>query len=129
MLKEQPSPFVGELERHVREGTERPWGVQLSAGFGRERVLAAYATIERSFRSLIENRDPIIMESKFRSRGTQTFYQVRVGADTRAGADELCGALQKVGGACIVLRNSVRIPNPRASPPADIDQLTVRQPG
>ena len=30
LLKEQPSFFIGELERHVREGNLRPWGVQLS---------------------------------------------------------------------------------------------------
>src|SRR5229473_3960742 len=105
MLKQQPSPFIGELERRVREGAERPWGVQLRAGFGRDRVLAAYATIEKSYRTTLENRDPIIIESKFRSRGTQTFYQVRVGADTRASADQLCGALRKAGGVCLVLRN------------------------
>jgi soluble lytic murein transglycosylase-like protein len=105
MLKEKPTPFIGELERHVREGAERPWGVQLSAGFGRERVLAAYAAAERSYPTILENRDPIIVEGKFRSRGTQTFYQVRVGADTRAAADALCGALRNAGGACLVLRN------------------------
>ena len=33
MLKEQQSRFVGELERRVREGAARPWGVELSAGF------------------------------------------------------------------------------------------------
>jgi len=106
MLKELPSPFAGELERRVREGTERPWSVELSAGFGRERVLAAYAAVEKSYRAILENRDPIIFESKFLSRGTQTFYQVRVGADTRAAANELCGALRKVGGVCLVLRNA-----------------------
>jgi Transglycosylase SLT domain/SPOR domain len=105
MLKEQPSPFIGELERHVREGAARPWGVQLSAGFGRERVLAAYAAAEKSYPTILENRDPIIVEGKFRSRGTQTFYQVRVGADTRAAADALCVALHNAGGACLVLRN------------------------
>jgi hypothetical protein len=73
-------------------------------------VLAAYATIEKSYRATLENRDPIIIESKFRSRGTQTFYQVRVGADTRASADELCGALRKAGGICLVLRNWVGKP-------------------
>jgi hypothetical protein len=70
-------------------------------------VLAAYATIEKSYRAILENRDPIIIGSTFRSRGTQTFYQVRVGADTRAGANELCGALHRAGGACLVLRNRV----------------------
>jgi soluble lytic murein transglycosylase-like protein len=107
MLKEQPSLFVGELERRVTEGAARPWGVELTAGFLRDRVLAAYATIEKSYRTVLENRDPIIIESKFRSRGTQPFYQVRVGADTRAGANELCAALRKAGGACLVLRNWV----------------------
>jgi len=105
MLKEQPSPFIGALERHVREGTERPWGVQLSAGFRRDRVLASYASIEKSYRAILENRDPIIIGNTFRSRGTQTFYQVRVGADTRAEANELCAALHRAGGACLVLRN------------------------
>ena len=105
MLKAQPSPFIGELERRVREGGERPWGVELSAGFVRERVLAAYAMVEKTYRNVLENRDPIIVERKFRSRGTQTFYQVRVGTDTRAGANELCAALHRAGGACLVLRN------------------------
>jgi hypothetical protein len=112
MLKEQPSFFVGELERRVREGVARPWGVQLSAGFLRERVLGAYAAIEKSYRTLLENRDPIIIESKFRSRGTRSFYQVRVGADTRAGANELCAALHKAGGICLVLRNWAGNPQP-----------------
>jgi hypothetical protein len=47
----------------------------------------------------------IIIERKFRSRGTQTFYQVRIGTDTRAGANEVCTALRRAGGACLVLRN------------------------
>ena len=107
MLKEQRSPFVGELARRVREGAARPWGVELSAGFVRDRVLAAYATVEKTYRTILENRDPIIIASKFRSRGTHTFYQVRVGADTRAGANTLCAALHKAGGTCLVLRNWV----------------------
>ena len=112
MLKEQPSFFVGELERRVREGAARPWGVELTAGFVRDKVLAAYASLEKSYRTILENRDPIIIESKFRSRGTQPFYQVRVGADTRAGANELCGMLRKAGGACLVMRNWVGKPQP-----------------
>ncbi|MGI8569556.1 MAG: transglycosylase SLT domain-containing protein [Methylocella sp.] len=107
MFTEQWSPFVGELERRVSEGAARPWGVELSAGFVHDRVLAAYATVEKTYRAILENRDPIIIASKFRSRGTQRFYQVRVGADTRAGANQLCGALHNAGGTCLVLRNWV----------------------
>jgi transglycosylase-like protein with SLT domain len=107
MLKEQPSPFISELERRVREGSDRPWGVQLVAGFVRNHVLAAYANIEKTYRAIIENRDMIIIESIFRNRGTQSFYQVRIGTETRAGANDLCILLRKAGGACLVLRNWV----------------------
>ena len=106
LLKEQPTPFFGELERRVREGSARPWGVELTAGFVRDRVLAEYATIQRNYGAILANADPIILANRFRSRGTQLFYQVRVGAETRAAADRLCGTLHKAGGACIVLRNA-----------------------
>jgi hypothetical protein len=106
MLKEQPSVFVGALERRVSEGAARPWGVELAAGFQRDRVLAAYAAFEKSYRGILNNRDPIIIGGRFRSRGTQTFYQARVGADTRADANQLCAQLRKAGGACLVLRNA-----------------------
>jgi hypothetical protein len=107
MLREQRSPFVGELERRIREGAARPWGVELSAGFVRDRVLAAYARVEKTYRTILENRDPIIIASRFRSRGTHTFYQARVGTDTRSAANTLCAALHKAGGICLVLRNWV----------------------
>jgi len=112
LLKEAPSPFIGELERRVREGGARPWGVELSAGFQREHVLAAYAAIEKTYRTILENRDPVIIESKFRSRGTQDFYQVRVGAETRTAANTLCATLRKAGAACLVLRNLHGVSNP-----------------
>jgi len=106
LLTKQPSFFVGELERRVSEGKLRPWGVQLSAGFSRARVLQAYARIERQYRALLENRDPMIIRIVLRSRGTNGFYQVRVGVDTRAAANRLCAALHAKGAACMVLKNS-----------------------
>jgi hypothetical protein len=54
---------------------------------------------------VIGNRDPSILGSRMRSRGTATFYQVRFGADTRGEADELCNRIRKAGGACFVLKN------------------------
>jgi hypothetical protein len=106
LLHTEPSPFVSELERRVAQGGAKLWGVELSAGFSREHVLGVYAMLEKSYRALLENRDPLIIEGKLRSRGTQNFYQVRVGVDTRQGAMDLCAALHKAGAACLVLRNS-----------------------
>lgn len=106
LLTRQPSFFVGELERRVREGKLRPWGVQLSAGFSRARVLQAYARIERQYRSLLESLDPMIIRTLLRSRGNSGFYQVRVGVDTRVAANKLCATLSSKGAACMVLKNS-----------------------
>jgi hypothetical protein len=54
---------------------------------------------------VIGDRDPSLLGSTFRSRGTRTFYQVRIGTDTRPAADDLCGRIRRAGGACLVLRN------------------------
>jgi Transglycosylase SLT domain/SPOR domain len=106
LLHTEPSPFISALERRVTQGSARPWGVELSAGFSRERVLGMYANVEKTYRSLLEKRDLLIIEGPLRNRGTGTFYQVRVGLDTRQAAMDLCSSLQKAGGACLVLRNS-----------------------
>ena len=87
LLHTEPSPFVTALERRVAQGSARPWGVELSAGFQRERVLAMYANVEKTYRSLLEKRDLLIIEGPLRNRGTGTFYQVRVGARHPPGRD------------------------------------------
>ncbi|HVY58970.1 MAG TPA: lytic transglycosylase domain-containing protein [Xanthobacteraceae bacterium] len=105
LLKRTPNRFVDELERRVRVGAMLPWGVQLNAGFSRAKVLSAYATLEKRFGTVLAGRDPVILSTMLRSRGTRAFYQVRVGAPTRTGADDLCSRIQRAGGACMVLRN------------------------
>jgi soluble lytic murein transglycosylase-like protein len=106
LLHTEPSPFVTALEKRVAQGNARPWGVELSAGFSRERVLAMYANLEKTYRSLLEKRDLLIIEGPLHNRGTGTFFQVRVGVDTRQGAMDLCTSLHKAGAPCLVLRNS-----------------------
>lgn len=105
VIRQEPNIFVAELERRVAEGAAAPWGVQLTAGFSRAKVLAAYGVLEKRFRAVLENRDLNIFKLVLRSRGTREFYQVRVGADTRESAQKLCTSLHAAGGACMVLRN------------------------
>ncbi|MGY3366866.1 hypothetical protein ACVWZL_003991 [Bradyrhizobium sp. GM2.4] len=81
------------------------WGVQLAAGFDRNRALAMYSRAVTRLSAVIGERDPSLLSSVMRSRGTRAFYQVRIGADTRSEADELCGRIRKAGGACFVLKN------------------------
>lgn len=105
LLKRAPNPFVSELEQRVKLGADRPWGVQLAAGFNRNRALASYARAMTRLSGVIGERDPTLLSRVFRSRGTRPFYQVRIGTDTRGEADDLCRQIRRAGQACLVLRN------------------------
>jgi hypothetical protein len=105
LLKRAPNPFVTQLEQHVTLAAAREWGVQLAAGFNRDRALSMYARAMKRLSAVIGDQDPSLLGSLWRSRGTRTFYQVRIGADTRIAADDLCARIRRAGGACLVLRN------------------------
>ncbi|MBA7482071.1 hypothetical protein ES707_17552 [subsurface metagenome] len=107
LLKQAPNPFIAGLEQRVTLAAARQWGVQLAAGFSRDKALAMYGRAVSKLAAVIGNRDPSILTSRLRSRGPAAFYQVRFGADTRAEADDLCNRIRKAGGACFVLRNRV----------------------
>lgn len=105
LLKRAPNPFVAELEQHVALAAAKLWGVQLAAGFDRNKALAMYSRAIKRLGTVIGDRDPSLLSSVMRSRGTRAFYQVRIGADTRGEADDLCNRIRKAGGACFVLKN------------------------
>jgi len=105
LLKRSPSPFLEQLTQRVVHSLGQPWGVQLGAGFSRDRAMAMYARALKRFETVLAGKDPGIQSSVLRTRGRAVFYQVRIGTDTRAAANELCNSLRKAGGACLVLRN------------------------
>jgi len=105
LLKRAPNPFIARLEEHVKLAAAKTWGVQLAAGFDRNKALAMYARAVKNLSAVIGDRDPSILASVQRSRGSHVFYQVRFGADTRPEADDLCNRIRKAGGACFVLKN------------------------
>jgi hypothetical protein len=107
LLKRAPNPFITQLEQHVRIAAAKLWGVQLAAGFDRNKALAMYARAIKRLSAVIGDQDPSILSSIDRSRGNHTFYQVRIGADTRGAADDLCNRIRRAGGACFVLKNMI----------------------
>src|SRR6516225_5436377 len=102
LLKRAPNPFVTQLEQHVELAAAKLWGVQLAGGFDRNRALAMYARAVKGLSAIIGDRDPSLLSSVIRTRGTRPFYQVRIGADTRPAADDLCNRIRHAGGACFV---------------------------
>jgi hypothetical protein len=105
LLHRAPNPFVGKLEERITASAGSAWGVQLSAGFSRDRALASYASIAQRYAQILSGYEPMLLSTTLRSRGTGAFYQVRVGTATRSAADKLCSSMRRAGGACIVLRN------------------------
>jgi Transglycosylase SLT domain/SPOR domain len=105
LLKRAPNPFITQLEEHVKLATAKLWGVQLAAGFDRNKALAMYARAMKRLSAVIGDQDPSLLASVQRSRGSHIFYMVRIGADTRPAADDICTRIRKAGGACFVLRN------------------------
>src|SRR5882762_4359752 len=105
LLRRAPNPFVTQLEQHVTLAAAKLWGVQLAAGFSRDKALAMYARAMKRLSAVIGDLDPSLLSSRLRSRGSSQFYQVRIGADTRPDADNLCTRIRRAGGACFVLRN------------------------
>ncbi len=105
LLRRAPNPFVTQLEQHVKLAAAKLWGVQLAAGFDRNKALAMYARAMKRLAAVIGDQDPSLLSSVMRSRGTRAFYQVRIGADTRPAANDLCNRIRRAGGACFVLRN------------------------
>jgi Transglycosylase SLT domain/SPOR domain len=106
LLRRAPNPFVTQLEQRVKLSEARAWGVQLAAGFNRDKALAMYARAMKHLGAVIGDQDPSLLSSVMRTRGSHTFYQVRIGADTRPAADNLCNRIRRAGGACFVLRNA-----------------------
>jgi hypothetical protein len=105
LLKRAPNPFVAGLEQRITLSAAKLWGVQLAAGFSRDKALAMYARAMKRLGAVIGDQDPSLLSSVMRSRGPRAFYQVRIGADTRPAADDLCNRIRRAGGACFVLRN------------------------
>jgi hypothetical protein len=101
-LKEPPTTFMAALQQRVVMGAIQPWGAILGADRSRPEILDRYAALQRRFASVLAGRDPIVLE---RGPGSLPRYQVRVGAESRAAANDVCKKIHVAGGDCVVLRN------------------------
>ena len=101
-LKQPPTNFLVALQQHVVMGAIQPWGAILGADRSRPEILDRYAALQQRFAAVLAGRDPILLE---RGRGSLPRYQVRVGADSRAAANDVCKRIHLAGGDCVVLRN------------------------
>ncbi|MEP9397806.1 lytic transglycosylase domain-containing protein [Mesorhizobium sp. KR2-14] len=82
----------------------KPWGVQIAGNFRRAAAVSQWQRVKGRFPALLSAYEPVV--SRVRTPiGRAGIYAVRIGADSRADADNICGKLHTAGGFCVVMRN------------------------
>jgi hypothetical protein len=95
-----PATATAAVERAPR----KPWGVVISGSFSESRALLTFRAIKERFPSLLSGKKPMVVRKRS-AMGRRKLVSVIVGTDSRGEADGLCGRLQSLGGACMVLKN------------------------
>ncbi|MCJ2049030.1 lytic transglycosylase domain-containing protein [Methylobacterium sp. J-070] len=88
----------------LNEGPAAPWGIQLAGNFSKALALQSFNRARSAYAGVIGEVRPMIIGTRLRNRGTRAFYRIRIPAQNRQAADDLCGRIRRVGGACFVLR-------------------------
>ncbi|WP_374831634.1 transglycosylase SLT domain-containing protein [Paenochrobactrum pullorum] len=82
----------------------QPWGIQVAGNFKRAVAVAQWGRLRKHYKNIIGSKEPHISRQRS-AMGRRGIYAVRIGADSRAEADNICNKLRDSGGGCIVTRN------------------------
>ena len=83
----------------------KPWGIQLAQFFSSATARRAFDRLQAKFSSVLGNEELMLVAKRNPNFGPALRFTTEVGRDNRADAQKLCAALQKAGGACLVVRN------------------------
>ncbi len=84
--------------------TAKPWGIQVAGNFRRSAAIRQWQRVSGRMAKVVQDREPVV--SRIRSaQGRRGIYAVRIGADSRAEANDICAQLRRTGGSCVVMRN------------------------
>ena len=78
------------------------WKVQVSSQRSRDAAEASFNNIQNRFGSLLSGRSANIERADVDGKGT--FYRVKILAESKSSATELCTRLKSAGGSCFVTR-------------------------
>ncbi|MFD1199391.1 transglycosylase SLT domain-containing protein [Brucella gallinifaecis] len=100
----QQLPIIRTATIPMSRVKPKPWGIQVAGNFRRSVAVNQWNRLRKQFPSVLARHNPVIsrMRTPIARRG---IYAVRIGANTRNEADNICNKLRSAGGACIVLRN------------------------
>jgi len=82
-----------------------PWGVQIAGSHSEAAALASFKQLKAHHPELLADVDPLVLRKRNPGMGSKRMVNIRIGAATRAQADQLCTKLLAKGTACVVLKN------------------------
>jgi Transglycosylase SLT domain/SPOR domain len=97
-------PIIASRTVAMSRIARKPWGIQVAGNFRQSAASKQWERVRRAFPSVLSKYRPVI--SRMRTPiGRRGIYAVRIGANSRAEAENVCAALRSSGGACIVTKN------------------------
>jgi Transglycosylase SLT domain/SPOR domain len=97
-------PIIAASTIAMARIARKPWGIQVAGNFRQSAASRQWERVRRAFPAILSKYRPVI--SRMRTPiGRRGIYAVRIGANSRAEADNVCTALRSSGGACIVTKN------------------------
>ncbi|MEC5322742.1 MULTISPECIES: lytic transglycosylase domain-containing protein [unclassified Aurantimonas] len=87
----------------VESAPMRPWGVQVAGHVKQSVAMQMFRRVQSTYSGILGGKTPIVLRD--RAGGRARIYAVRIGAETRGEADQLCQRLRGAGGSCVVMKN------------------------
>lgn len=82
--------------------TSSEWKIQVSSQRSRDAAESSFANIKQRFSSILGDRSAAIERADIEGKGT--FYRVKVLAESKSDATNICNRLKGAGGSCFVTR-------------------------
>jgi soluble lytic murein transglycosylase-like protein len=94
-----------DVRTKVAKAAKDSWGVQLAGNWSEKKALATYASLKKKYPKILGSRTPKVVAVKGAGKSAAKKTLVRIAADTRSEAEELCKKLKEAGGSCTVMKD------------------------
>ncbi len=97
-------PVVKTRFRGISSSPRKPWGVQVAGNFSRTIARRSWVRVRGKLGVAIGSAKPNLYRERSR-RGMRARWTVRIGANNRQSAINICRKIRSVGGFCLVKKN------------------------
>lgn len=94
-------PVILSRSPSMAQTLRKPWFIQVAGGFRQGAVAAKWARLKPKLNAIIGN-NPVALSRSRSPLGRKALYTVRIGADSRSEADNICAAITRSGSSCLV---------------------------